>query len=165
MILRLCLLSSISWLMAAQPLGEPLPALTGETLSSKQVELPAAESGRDRVLIFSFSKAAGADSRLWSEHLAKEIVVTFRVIVLESVPRLVRGMAVSGIRSGIPAAQRDHTLLVYKDEASWKKRLGVTNDKYSYVVLLDGTGRIRWIGAGPFTDATYAQLTQTFSPR
>jgi hypothetical protein len=146
-------------------LGEVLPMVTGETLSGKQLELPSADAGSTRVLMFSFSKAAGADSRLWSEHLAKETgpVLSFRVIMLESVPRLVRGMAVAGIKSGVPAADRNRTILVYKDEDAWKKRLSVTDDKHAYVVLIDGKGRVGWMSSGPFTDGGYAELRKALS--
>jgi hypothetical protein len=168
-----CLVSLLSILAiagSAAPLqiGELLAMLKGETLSGEQVELPAADAGRKRVLVFSFSKAAGDDSRVWSQHLAKETgtddpVHTFRVIMLESVPRLVRGMAVAGIRSGVPAADRNRTILVYKDEDSWKKRLAVTNDKYAYVILVDGKGRVGWIGSGPFTELSYSHLREALS--
>ena len=130
-----------------------------------ELELPSADAGSNRVLLFSFSKAAGADSRLWSEHLAKEAgsVLSFRVIMLESVPRLVRGMAVSGIKSGVPAADRNRTILIYKDEDSWKKRLSVTEDKHASIVLIDSHGRIGWMSSGPFSDAAYEQLRKVLS--
>jgi hypothetical protein len=171
MIRWLCILFSLPAIAAtAVPLqlGEVLPMVTGETLSGKQLELPAAHAESNRVLVFSFSKAASADSRLWSEHLNKEPgsdgpVISFRVIMLESVPRLVRGMAVAGIKSGVPADERDTTTLVYKDEDSWKKRLSVTDDKHAYVVLIDGKGRVGWMSSGPFTDGGYAELRKALS--
>jgi hypothetical protein len=151
---------------AAAPLhpGDALPALHGETLSGKPVELPAVGAGRTRVLVFSFTKAAGADSRLWNDRLAKDLgptgpVIAFRVIELQSVPRLFRQMAVSGIKGGMPQALWDQTILSYKDEAFWKDRLGVTEDRHSHVVLLDAEGHIRWMGSGPYSESGYQQLS------
>ena len=153
--------------VAAAPLhiGDALPVLYGETLSGKPAELPAAGGGRNRVLVFSFTRAASADSRLWNERLAKDLgparpVIAFRVIMLESVPRLFRRMAVSGIKSGIPQALWDKTILSYKDEAPWKERLGVSADKHSYVVVLDAEGRVRWMSSGPYSEQGYGQLSK-----
>ncbi|HTX35213.1 MAG TPA: hypothetical protein VME43_09330 [Bryobacteraceae bacterium] len=67
-------------------------------------------------------------------------------------------MAVSGIKSGLPQAVWDRTLLVYKGEDAWKARLAVSNDKHSYVALLDGEGRVRWMSTGAFSEAEYAEL-------
>jgi len=168
--LLLIQLSILTMALAADQLrpGDMLPTLSGKTLSGKQAELPAADKDSNRAVVFSFSKAAGADSRLWNERLEKENgsgspVVSYTVIMLEAVPRLIRGMAVSGIKGGMPQARWDRTILSYKDEDSWKKRLGVSADKYSYVVLLDGGGRICWLGSGPFTDSGYAGLKDALS--
>ena len=148
--------------------GDPLPALRGESLSGQQVELPAAKTGSPRVLVFSFAKAAGTDSRQWTERLAKDFgpdspVALFRIMELESAPKLFRGMAVSGMKGGIPKAQWDASIVLYRDEALWKSRLGVTHDKHAYVVVLDGDGRIRWMSTDAFSEAGYAELKKELS--
>jgi hypothetical protein len=149
-------------------MGEELPMVAGVTLYGDQLELPGADAGKPRFLVFSFSKTAGADSRLWSKRIAEDLgsggaASNYRIIVLDSVPKLFRGMAVSGIKSGIPQALWDTTMLLYKDGAQWKERLGVTGDGYSYVVLLDGAGRVRWMGAGPFSDSKYREVKEALS--
>jgi hypothetical protein len=157
-----CVCSAALLAAAAIQPGERFPQLTGKSLAGPEVTLPAADMGSKRVVVFSFSKASGDDSRLWNEHLAKDYgpngVLRFRVIVLQSVPRLFRGMAVSGIKSGVPRGEWDRVILLYQDEQPWKERLRVSNDKYAYVVLVDGEGRVEWMGSGPFSDAVYAHL-------
>ncbi|HEX4810035.1 MAG TPA: hypothetical protein VH325_13945 [Bryobacteraceae bacterium] len=148
--------------------GEPLPMLSGHTVSGKLLELPSAAKGSNRVLVFSFAKSASADSRAWSQHLVADAdpsspVISYRVIVLESVPKLFRGMAVSGIKSGVPQALWDTTVLLYQDEALWKKRLAVTADDRCYIVLLDGEGRLRWVSPGPFSNSAYGRLKEAVS--
>jgi hypothetical protein len=150
------------------PVGDALPSLGGETLSGKQVELPGASAGTVPVLVFSFTKAAGSDSRLWNQRLAKDFgsnsaVAIYRVAFLESAPKLFRGMAVSGMKSGVPEAQWERTLVVLKDEDAWKQRLGVSSNKHAYVVVLDGQGRVRWMSAGPFSESEYGQLKSELS--
>lgn len=144
-------------------MGEVLSPVGGETLSGKPAELPAMGAGSSRIVVFSFSKAASADSKQWNERVAKDLgadspAIVITAIVLEAVPRLFRGMAISGIKSDMPRALWDKTILVYKDEAAWKKRLAVSSDKHAYVLLLDGEGRARWMSSGAFTEAEYARL-------
>lgn len=145
--------------------GEVLPEVQGNSAAGPQLELPAAGAGMPRVLIFSFARAASADSRAWSDHLAKDSSTEnpasdYRVIMLEKVPKLVRGMAVAGIKSGLPKSQLERTMLVYHDEAPWRERLSVTIDSHCYLVVIDGSGRVQWLGTGPFSDSTYAQLKE-----
>ena len=145
------------------PIGAPLPTVSGESLAGKPLELPAAAAGNPAVLVFSFAKAASNDSRLWNERLGKELgsaspVNVFRVIELESAPRLFRGMATSGIKSGLPKPLWEKTLVLYKDEDLWKQRLAVVSDKHSYLVVLDAAGRVQWMSAGAFHEAGFAEL-------
>jgi ATP10 protein len=165
LLISLCILA-----MPAAPerlqTGAALPAIKGETLAGEKVELPAAFAGANRILVFSFSKAASSDSRLWTEHLAKDLgpdspVVVVRVIMLESAPRLVRGMAVSGIKSGIPKPLWGKTILSYTDEKSWKDRLAVSNDKHSYIIVINGEGQVRWVGSEAFSDSSYSHLKES----
>src|SRR6266511_4292929 len=90
---------------AAQPdagpmrTGEMFPNISGKTLTGLLLELPSAAIGKPAVVIFSFSRTAGKDAHLWNEHLAREFsnaVPVYKVVVLESVPRLFRGMAEIG---------------------------------------------------------------------
>ncbi len=147
---------------AADPLhtGDLFPALEGETLSGQKAALPLA--GRAAVIIFSFSRAGGNDSRKWTDRLTKDFPSehapeTRLVIMLESVPALFRGMALSGIKS-MPAQLYSRTLVSYHDEAPWKQRLPVTNTSRSYVVLHDAQGRVRWVGTAGFNESDYAHL-------
>src|SRR5580700_5385757 len=88
--------------LAAQPnpaklqRGDLFPAFTGRTLTGKSLELPPASY--PSVVVFSFSKAAGEDGRLWNQRLTRDFanaVSSFTIIMLESVPRLFRGLTVS----------------------------------------------------------------------
>ncbi len=142
--------------------GDSLPNLSGQTLSGNALTLPSA--GAAFVLVFSFSHASAGDSRQWIDHsTAAGAPGVYQVVELQSAPRFVRGMAVAGIKSATPASQRDHTIVLYKDEAIWKARLGVTSDKYAYVLCVDKTGRIRWEGSGPFSESSFAGLKQSIA--
>jgi hypothetical protein len=94
---------------AAPPLrvGDRCPTLTGQTVSGVAEEIPHLESSSAHVFVFSFSKSGGIDARLWRERLNKDFgtlndVSWSSVIMLESVPKLFRGIALSNIESSIP---------------------------------------------------------------
>jgi hypothetical protein len=158
------LASQVAAMTAAQlKPGDMMPALSGETLSAKTIQFPMANPGAARLLVFAFSREAGNDSRLWSEHLAKNqdtagTVIVFRVILLQSVSRLFRGAAVSGVKSSVPQSLWDRTILTFRDEGLWKQYLAVSDTKCSYLLLLDGDGRVRWVSSGPYTDTRYGDL-------
>jgi ATP10 protein len=148
--------------------GDAFPALTAQTVSGTRLELPGAAAGRLQILLFSFSKAGGLDSRLWNERLAKDSrkfpeVSKFSVILLESVSKLIRGVAVSAIKSKMPPETWKTTALLFKNESLWKDRLTVSTDSHCYVVLLDNAARICWMSKGPFTEKEYAGLQQELS--
>lgn len=146
-------------------LGDTFPDLTGETLSGGSLRLPSAATGKIAVVSFSFSKAAGKDSRIWRGRLSKDFgangaVTDFAVIMLEEAPKFLRGMIVSGIKSGMPSSLRDTAMVLYRDEALWKQRLAVSSEGRAYQILLDPRGRILWMSSGSFTDEEYAHLKE-----
>jgi len=148
---------------ASLQVGDQFPALAGHTLSGVALELPSAGAGSVQVVLFSFSRAAGSDARVWNEHLARDFgasaeVSRSSVIMLESVPKLFRGTALSGIKSNVPKFLWEKTILLFEGEALWKSRLAFSTDSHGYVVVLDKAGRTAWIGSGPFTDKAYAGL-------
>jgi hypothetical protein len=137
------------------------PQFSGQTLTGKSMELPTAAMGKPAVVIFSFSKTAGKDARSWNERLSRDFpkdVPSYTIILLESVPKLFRGMAVSGIKGSMPILLQDRTSVLYRDETLWKQRLAFSDDSRAYVILLGPDGRIRWSSEGAFTEPSYARL-------
>jgi hypothetical protein len=84
------------------------------------------------------------------------------VAVLEDVPRLVRGMATHGIKSGTPKDQYDHFVLVFKGEKAIKQAVGFDRPDDAYLAVVDAAGTIRWSYHGPVTDAVMDQLGAQF---
>jgi hypothetical protein len=141
--------------------GEIFPQLSGQTLTGKSVELPTATLGKPAVVIVSFSKTAGNDARSWNERLSRDFpkdLSSYTIIVLESVPKLFRGLAVSSIKSSMPVPMQDRTVVLYSDEKLWKQRVAFSEDSRAYVILLGPDGRIRWSSKEEFTESSYAQM-------
>ena len=76
-------------------LGDVLPDVSGQTPSGGSLRLSDVIAAKASVVVFSFSKTAGKDARLWNDHLFKDygsnrLVAVSAVIMLEAVPRLQR---------------------------------------------------------------------------
>lgn len=159
----LLLLIALNGFAAEPPLhpGDLLPSFSGQTLTGKTLQLPAAASGEPAAIVFTFAKAASKDARLWNDHLSQDFATAallYQAIELESAPRLVRGMALSGIKSAMPPDRQDRAVVLYQDEKLWRQRLAVSDVNRAYVVLLGADGRILSMNAGAFTDAEYSRL-------
>jgi hypothetical protein len=134
-------------------------------LAGTQVTLPDDLRGRVGVLVLGFSKSSGDVSKGWGQRLAANYaesggVVYYEMPVLESVPKLIRGMVVKSIRSGAPEAEQQHLMPVFSDEAEWKKIARFANADDAYVLVVDGDGRVRWQTSGKVTDAGFAALKE-----
>lgn len=130
--------------------GSVLPRIEGETLSAKRIVLPESVKGRIGLLVFSFSREAGDAARCWNETYARIRIpdadaTALGIMMLGDVPWLIRGLVVGGIKKGIPAAAHDRTVKVFADDDAWRTGLGVQAAGSPYLVLVDRTGRIRWL--------------------
>ncbi|MFP5229536.1 MAG: hypothetical protein ACLGXA_18135 [Acidobacteriota bacterium] len=146
--------------------GDALPSLAGQTLSNRSLHLPAAASGEVAVVIFSFSRAGGHEARNWALHLSKDYprLKIYNAIFLESVPRLFRGMVVSGIRSGMPPSVQDRTVILYQQQNSWEQKLHLADENSAVVLVLGRTGLIRYLVSGTFAEAIYARVREEVGP-
>jgi hypothetical protein len=143
--------------------GDILPPLAGQALTGKSLDVALGLAGSPAVVIFSFSRAGGRDAQRWIERLQKHEpgLAIYTIIFLESVPGLFRGMAVSGIKAGMPSAMQARTLLLYRDEDLWKNRLQSTNEGQACLTLIRPSGQIEWMTSGPLSDAAYAEFTRS----
>lgn len=142
-------------------IGDVLPQISGETLSGKQLTLPANAAGKPAVVSFSFSRTGGKDSSQWSDHVEKDFPAVghpYTLMMIEAAPKFVRGMIISGSKKGMSQEAQDRCIAMEKDEDLWKQRIGFTTDDRAYVFLLGPDGRIRWRSSGAFTDSEYAPL-------
>ena len=143
--------------------GDFLPPLAGQALTGKWLDIASVFGGDPAVVGFSFSRAGGRDAQLWTQRLMKDDphLAIYTVIFLESVPGFFRGMAVSGIKDGMPPALQDRTILLYRDEDLWRQRLQVANERHACVMLLGPTGRVQWTTSGPFAEAIYSEFSKS----
>jgi hypothetical protein len=148
--------------VAAQGAAE-MPKIEGESFAGHHVVLPDAASGKIAVLIFGFTKASGVPTGTWGKRISAEFhgqaaFVLYQLPVLEDVPRLFRGMVISGIRKGVPEEVRDHFVPILNGEADLKKLVSYKEPDDPYLVVLNREGKIVAQMHGLVTDAAYTQL-------
>jgi hypothetical protein len=136
----------------ASPLhtGDPFPQVSGQTLTNKPLALPAAAAGKPAFVVFSFSRAAGKDARLWNERLFKDYsnsnaiaVPGFQVIVLEWMPKLIRGMAVAICRAPCRTGPSCRTWTKRSGSSAWQSPTTIAPISSSWIRTGESDGAIR----------------------
>jgi hypothetical protein len=143
--------------------AEQLPTLEGENLLGKSITLPAASANHIAILVIGFTHASQTQTKAWSQRLHEQFPASsqeqvYSIAVLQDVPKLVRGMAVHGIKSGTPAEQRDRFILLFHKEAELKQTAGFAAPDDAYLILLDQGGAIRWRFHGALSDDAVQQI-------
>jgi len=150
-------LFALAMLLVAGLYAEQFPRVEGENLLGQKMTLPDAAAGHAAVIVIGFTHASQNQTKAWTARLQHELP-TYSIAVLEDAPRLVRGMAVHGMKGGVPEDQRDHFVVLYHNEKELKQAAGFDQPNDAYVLLLDKDGAIQWKFHGPITDATVEEL-------
>ena len=104
---------------SAAPLrfGDGFPHLAGQALTGNRLDFPSVTAGKTAAVMFSFSRNGGKDARLWNEHLSEDFqgLPIYTIILLESVPGIFRGMALSVIKSDMPLSLQDRIVVMYQN--------------------------------------------------
>lgn len=153
----LCLMSG------ATPGQQQPPPLHGDTLDGKPITLPDASAGKVTLLLVAFSRKGGDNTAAWRDRFEHDFgsnprVTSYAVAMLQDAPSLLRGMIKAGMRSGTPPARRSHFVVCTSNEQAWKQFTGMSDDKWPFLVLLDGSGHVRWTHGGLFAESQYAAL-------
>lgn len=134
------------------------PALQGESLARKQMQLPADLAGDINLLFVAFLRDQQFEINRWMRrvgdlevrHNGLEI---YEVPVLRRFPGFYRGWIDNGMRSGIPDPKaRERTVTVYTDRKAFLESAGLADVSQIWTVLVDRTGTIFWSHVGRVTD-------------
>ena len=142
-----------------------LARIEGETFTGRKVQLPDDVSGKVAVLIFGFTKASSKPTGAWAKKISADFgerrdFELYQLPVLEDVPRLIRGMVISGIKKGVPEKERDHFVPVLQDEAALKKAVNYSAPDDAYLVILNRKGEVAQQMHEPLLDSDYPRLRQ-----
>jgi len=156
-----CCLTRASSLLAQ---GSPqMPTTEGDSLTGHKVVLPDAAAGKVAVLIFGFTKASKVPTGGWADKIQADFGTRpgfelYQLPVLEEVPRLFRGMVISGIRKGVTENKRDHFVPILQGEAELKELVRYQEPDDAYLVLLSRGGNIVQQIHGTPTEEKYSQV-------
>ena len=156
---------SLFLLFAASLYGQALPTFDGESLAGKKFTMPAAVHGHPAVLVVCFTHASGPHCTEWTKRLESDFKGSadpeiYAVIFLEDAPKLVRGMAKSGIRSGVAKEDYDHYLIVTEREKEVKAAVHFQEPDDAYLAVLGPDGTVRWTSHGAVSDATAGEIRE-----
>jgi len=157
----LCLVSLVSSVSAQS--SPQMPRVEGESFAGRKVVLPDDAKGKVAVLVFGFTRASKGPTSAWSDKIFSEFGTQtgfelYQLPVLEDVPRLIRGMVISGIKKGVQGNMRDHFVPVLQGESELKKLVSYKESDDAYLAILDPSGQIAQQMHGPFRDAAYETL-------
>ena len=144
---------------------QAMPRVEGESFAGRKVVLPDAAKGHVAVLVLGFTRASKEPTSAWGSRIASEFgsqsgFELYQLPVLEDVPRLIRGMVISGIKKGVKEKMRDHFVPIVEHESELKKLVGYREPDDAYLVVLDPSGQIVHQAHGTFSDAAYAALRE-----
>ncbi len=142
-----------------------MPHIEGESLAGHKIAFPDATAGKVAVLVFGFTKASKGPTRSWADKILSEFgsragFELYQLPVLEDVPRLIRGMVISGIKKGVKENLRDHFVPILQGEAELKKLVGYEEPDGAYLVILDRSGQIVRQMHGAYSEAQYGQIQE-----
>jgi hypothetical protein len=143
--------------------AQQFPRLQEENLNGQQVVLPDAASGKVSVLVMGFSKASKTPTEAWAKRIESDFgknseFALYQLPVLEAVPKIIRGMVISGIKKGVAENQRANFVPALHNEDELKKLVGFKAEDDAYIVVLDPTGKITYQTHGLSVDPGYAEL-------
>lgn len=142
-----------------------MPPIEGQSLAGRKVVLPDAAAGNLAVLIFGFTRASKTPTSDWAKKLRADFpgqsaLDVYQIPVLEDVPRLIRGMVISGIKKGVPENERNHFVIVVQSEAELKNFVGYKEPNDAYLVVLDRKGNVIKQIHGRPASGSYERLKQ-----
>lgn len=140
-----------------------MPKTASESLAGRPMTLPDSLKGHPAVVIVGFSKNSQSRVKEWDSQARRQLGEAFdvyQVAVLEDAPRFVRGMITRAMKGSTPAERQEHFLIVVKGEAELKKAAAFSASDDAYVLLLDGTGDVRWRTHGAVSEAALGELRE-----
>ena len=156
-------LAALSFATLPAANAQQLPKTEEVNLAGNQVNLESSLKGNTGILILGFSKKSGNQAREWTKVLLTEFsaepsIVILEMPILESMPRLVRGMAVRSMKNASSPVEREHFVPVFHNEAQWKEVAQFSEPDDAYIVVVDRDQKIVLREHGPVEEKHKAEL-------
>lgn len=141
--------------------GQPLPAIAGNTLAAKPISLPTAFQGKPGLAILGFKPGARHDCKAWAVWAANSAekhpgLEVYLAVIVEATPR-VAPLVDMFLRAGADDRVADRGLTSYDPDGKLRLAFGVKDDTKALVLLVDRQGKVAWAHDAGFTgEATTA---------
>jgi len=144
--------------------GQQFPAMKGETMSDKNVNLPADTKGKFTLLFLAYSEDAENDLKTWFTPAYEKFVAKTGLMDSEYDVNIYFVPMFTGAKAAAAGAAKKQIIketdpelhpyvLLYKgDLDTYKSALKMDDKKKPYIFLLDGTGKIVYATSGSFHD-------------
>jgi hypothetical protein len=128
--------------------GQPFPAVVGQSLEEERIEIPAAYAGDPVVILIGYKQRAQFDIDRWVMGLMQADVAA-PIVELPTIPGLAAtfasGWIDDGMRAGIPREDWAAVVTLYGDAATpVAKFTGNDRGHLTRVAVLDAEGRVLW---------------------
>lgn len=149
---------------AAEKAGEgKIPEVRGTSFANQPVNLPQDLKGKAGILVVGFTQGSRDALTAWGKRLAADYydspaVAYYELPVLAGVPRLMRGFVTGRIRSSVPERGRVHFVPILENEAAWKALTQYKSGDDAYVLVVDGSGIVKWQTHATFSEGIYATM-------
>ena len=147
--------------MSAAEEDAATPSLPATTLSGVDVTAPDPE--RAAVLVVGFGRAAGREVRAWRLRIdgMEDAPSVASVLVIDSVPRLLRGTLARMMRGEVSEERQNTIYLVTENGEAWRDLAQfdeADGADDAYVLRFNGAGQVCFRHAGAVTDAAASGL-------
>ncbi|RXH57631.1 hypothetical protein [Granulicella sibirica] len=144
-------------------IAQTIPEAHCTSLAGTTVNLPADLQGRTTILVLGFSRDSQQSVTTWGRRLAADFATSttvsfYELAMLESVPRIMRGLVLRSMKKDVSERNQPHLLPITDNEPLWRNLAHYDKPEDAYVLLVAPDGAILWQAAGPPTDAAYADL-------
>ncbi len=148
--------------------GDVLPPLRGEFLTGRPALLPQAASGKVALLLLGFTYDSRFEVEAWTKEFRHQFeknqnVTFYEIPMIGGLARMGKWFIDSGMRRGTPKADRENVITVYGGTDPWKQRVGFSDPKAAYLILIDPAGKVVWQSSGGFVEENYKVLSSEVS--
>ncbi|MGA2214258.1 MAG: hypothetical protein ABSH31_13370 [Bryobacteraceae bacterium] len=150
--------------VARLSVGDPLPPLRGEFLTGSPALLPQAAAGRVALLLLGFTYDSRFPVEAWTKQFRHEFdrypnVTFYEIPLIGGMARIGKWFIDRGMRQGTPKPDQGNVITVYGGTDPWKQRVGFSDPKAAYLILLDKSGKVGWQYGGGFDEERYRELS------
>lgn len=149
-------------------LNGTFPRLSASNLEGRNLRLPEDFAGDRNLLLIAFQREQQQNVDMWLREMKRfEISPGFQYYELPTIDKLnpfSRWFINRGMRRGIADRNaRSGTITLYLEKPSFRKALGLPDERRIYAVLVDRSGIVLWRAEGDFDEAKASSLQRALA--